>query len=151
MHNPKLPNIWTVLLPTVYSLSQLNSLSLDTGSTAAIKHFGLYCQWLIHLTTKSIYCYLYLHYFHTRFTFITEGIPPLTLSFQFVPLDPLAPKCTFRLTLLHKHQHRYPHYYISNSQCSSYPSAHIPTHRLHNWVPHTSSDSNKYYFSSLYP
>ena len=48
--------------------------SLDTGSTTTIKHFGYYCQWLPGLTTKSIYCYLYLHYFHTRLTFTTEGM-----------------------------------------------------------------------------
>ena len=64
------------------------SLSLDTSSTAAIKHFGYYCQWLPGLTTKSIYCYLHLHYFRTRLTFTTEGILPLMLSFQFVPLNP---------------------------------------------------------------
>ena len=78
------------------------SLSLDTSSTAAIKHFGYYCQWLPGLTTKFIYYYLYSHHFRTRFTFTTEGMLPLMVSFQFVPLDPLAPRCTFRLTLLHK-------------------------------------------------
>ena len=82
---------------------QSTSLSLDTGSTAAIKHFGYYCQWLPGLTTKSIYYYSSLLHFHTRFTFTTEEILPLMLSFQFVPLNPLAPRCTFRLTLLHKH------------------------------------------------
>ena len=59
--------------------------SLETGSTAAYQAFGLYCQRLPGLTTTSIH--YYLHYFCTRFTFITLRIPPLTLSFHPVPLD----------------------------------------------------------------
>ena len=71
---------------------QSNTLSLETGSTAAFKHFGLYCQWLPGLTTKSIHYYLHSYHYHTRFTSITLRIPPLMLSSHFVPLDPLAPK-----------------------------------------------------------
>ena len=48
-----------------YIPSANNSLSLETGSTAAYQAFHLYCQWLPSLTTKSIYYYLYLLYFCT--------------------------------------------------------------------------------------
>ena len=44
-------------------------LSLEIGSTAAFKYFGLYCQWLPRLSIKSTYYYPYSLYFHTRLTF----------------------------------------------------------------------------------
>ena len=60
----------------------------------SLQAFGLYCQWLPGLTTKSIHCYLYSHYFRMRFTSITLRIPPLMLSFHSMPLNPLVPKLT---------------------------------------------------------
>ena len=60
--------------------------------------FGYYCQRLPGLTTKSTQYYSYFIHYHTRFTFITQRIQPPMLSFDFVPLDPLAPKLTTRLS-----------------------------------------------------
>ena len=64
----------------------------------SLQAFGYYCLWLPGLTTKSIHHYPYSYYFHTTFTFIAQRIPPLTLSFNIVPLDPLAPKFMTRLS-----------------------------------------------------
>ena len=66
--------------------------SHETSSTAALQAFGLYCQQLPGLTTKSIHYYLHSHYFRTIFIFIALRILPPTLSLHPVPLDPLAPK-----------------------------------------------------------
>ena len=98
-----------------YVPSVNNSLSLEIGSTAAFKYFGLYCQWLPGLTTKSTHYYSYLIQYHTRFTLITQRILPLTLSFDIVPLDPLAPKLTMRL-----------------SASAQIPTTQRLTHRLYN-------------------
>ena len=64
----------------------------------SLQAFGYYCQQLPGLTTKSTHHYPYSYYFHTIFTFITQRILPLTLSFDIVPLDPLVPKLTMRLS-----------------------------------------------------
>ena len=53
---------------------------------------------ILHLTTKSIHYYPHSYLFCTRFTFIALRIRPLTLSFDIVPLDPLTPKLTTRLS-----------------------------------------------------
>ena len=50
----------------------------------SLQAFGYYCQRLPRLSTKSIHCYLYSHYFHTRFTFIALRIPPLTPMTQWL-------------------------------------------------------------------
>ena len=84
--------LYLTLIWVLFSLGQHLYKSLETSSIAAYQAFGLYCQQLLSITIKSIYCTLYLCFFHTGFTIFTQRILPLMLSFDFVPLDPLAPK-----------------------------------------------------------
>ena len=73
------------------------TLCLEIGSTAAFKLLATIASDFLVLTTKSIHYYPYSYHFHTKFTFIAPRIPPLTLSFNSMPLDPLAPRLTMRL------------------------------------------------------
>ena len=66
------------------------SLSLEIGSTTAFKYFGLYCQRLPGLTTKSIHYYLHTHYIRTTFTFITQRILPLNAVLLFHATQPFS-------------------------------------------------------------
>ena len=95
----------------------------------SLQAFGLYCQWLPGLTTKSTHHYPYSYYFRTTFTFISQRILPLTPPFDIVPLDPLTPK----LTMDCQQAPKFPWL------CDSHAS-------ITNWVPHTSSNSNKNIF-----
>ena len=56
----------------------------------SLQAFGLYCQWLPGLTTKSNHYYSYFIQYHTRFTSITLRILPLTLSFPFHATRPFG-------------------------------------------------------------
>ena len=96
----------------------------------SLQAFGLYCQRLPGFTTKSIHYYLHSSYFCTRFTSITLRIPPLTLSFHPVPLNSLAPKLTTTTVIRCLNSHN-----LATRTC-----------QLYNWVPHTSSNSNKLLF-----
>ena len=64
----------------------------------SLQGFGLYCQRLPGLTTKSIHCYLYSYYFRTRFTSITLRDTASKCYPFSMPLDPLAPKLMMRLS-----------------------------------------------------
>ena len=64
--------LYSTLIWVLCSLGQQLSKSLDTSSTAAIKHFDYYCQWLPSLTTKSTYYYPSSLHFRTILTFITS-------------------------------------------------------------------------------
>ena len=89
--------LYLILIWVLYSLGQTFSKSWNRLH-CSLQAFGYYCQWLPGLTTKSTHYYLHSHYFRTRFTFIALRILPLTLSFDIVPLDPLAPKLMTRLS-----------------------------------------------------
>ena len=64
----------------------------------SLQAFGLYCQRVPGLTTKFTHYYSYFIHYHTRFTSITLRILLVTLSFQSMPLNPLAPKLTMQLS-----------------------------------------------------
>ena len=113
MHNPKLPNIWMVLLPTVnqvdtmlysisiwvlYSLSQppsksWNWLHCSPSSTLAT----ISSDFLVLLLSPLII--IHILFIITQDSYlIIQRILPLMLSFDIVPLNPLAPKFTTRLS-----------------------------------------------------
>ena len=62
--------LYSISIWVICSLGQHLFISLETSSTAAFKYFGLYCQRLPGLTTKSTHHYPYSYYFRTTFTFI---------------------------------------------------------------------------------
>ena len=102
------PLVYMYILSRYYSVfhywfgSYVPSVNLSLKSWnrlhCSLQAFGLYCQWLPGLTTKSIHYYLHSYYFRTRFTSITLRIPPLMLSFDSMPLDLLVPKLMMRLS-----------------------------------------------------
>ena len=92
---------------------QSTSLKPWTGSTAAYQAFGLYCQWLPGLTTKSIHYYLHSYYFCTRFTSTIPRILPPMLSLHPVPLNPLVPK------LMTRNCHQAPKFPWLSDSCTS--------------------------------
>ena len=58
----------------------------------SLQAFGLYCQQLprLSLSTKSIHCYSYLLYFHTRLTLYCLRDTASKCCSSSVPLNPLA-------------------------------------------------------------
>ena len=89
--------LYSTLIWVLYFLSQQFFKSWNQLH-CSLQAFGYYFQRLPGLTTKSTHYYLHSYYFSTRFTFIALRILPLTLSFDIVPLDPLMPKLTTRLS-----------------------------------------------------
>ena len=82
--------VFNINLGPMFPWSTILSLSLEIGSTAVFKYFGLYCQWLPGLTTKSIHYCLHSYYFRTRFTFIAQRILPLNAVLQYCATRPFG-------------------------------------------------------------
>ena len=100
----------------------------------SLQAFGLYCQRLPGLTTKSIHYYSYSSHFHTRFTFIAQRILPLNTVLQYCATWPFGAQAHDVTVSRHPNSH--------NSATRA--------HQLYNRELHTSSDWNKIYFGSLH-
>ena len=115
--------LYSTLIWVICSLSQPLSKSWNQLH-CSLQAFGLYCQRLPGLTTKSTHHYLYSHYFRIRFTFIAQRILPLNAVLQYCATRPFG-------TQTH------------DTTVSRHPNSHdsaTRAHRLSNRVPHTGSD-----------